>query len=250
MLARRGENRALLGYNGTMETMKILLVEDSPDCQTLVHAALGKKYLVRAVPSAEDARIEMQHSQFDLLLLDIELPGMNGFQFCAEIRNSEKWENLPIIIVSSRSSIEDKVLGFSIGAEDYLEKPFDLRELHARVEAKLRRRIQEKDRQENYLCGNFRINMNQQKVFLVGGAGEVDLSLSALEFRLLVFFLNHEGHVLSRTQILDKVWGHDTYVGERTVDTHVYILRKKLISKNAHIRSVPGEGYRFIQSAA
>lgn len=230
--------------------MKILLVEDALDCQTLVQAALRKKYAVRAVSSAEDARLEMAHHPFDLLILDIELPGMDGFQFCAEIKNSEKWESLPIIFLSGRNKIEDKVLGFSIGAEDYLEKPFDLRELHARVDAKLRRRNQEKNHQENYVLGNFRINTNLQKIFLVSPSEEIDLSLSALEFRLLIFFLNHEGHVLSRSQILDKVWGEDAHIGERTVDTHVYTLRKKLLSKSASIQSVPGEGYKFIHSAA
>ncbi|WP_413289570.1 response regulator transcription factor [Bdellovibrio sp. HCB337] len=229
--------------------MKILLVEDSPDCQNLIQLALGKKHFIRTVSSAEDARAELHHNPFDLLILDIELPGIDGIKFCAEIKASEQLESLPIIFVSSRDGIEDKVLGFSVGADDYIQKPFDLRELHARVEAKLRRRIQEKERQENYVSGAFRVNINQQKIFLITDSSDVDLSLSSLEFKLLLYFLNHEGHILTRSQIIDRVWGQGTNVGERTVDTHVYILRKKLISKSGFIQSVPGEGYKFIQSS-
>lgn len=233
-----------------MEMMKILLVEDSPDCQNLIQLALGKKHFLRTVSSAEDARDELHHNPYDLLILDIELPGIDGIRFCAEIKASEQLENLPIIFVSSRDGIEDKVLGFSVGADDYIQKPFDLRELHARVEAKLRRRIQEKERQENYVCGAFRVNINQQKIFLVTDAGDQDLELSSLEFKLLLYFLNHEGHILSRSQIIDRVWGQGTFIGERTVDTHVYILRKKLDAKSGYIRAVPGEGYKFTQSSS
>jgi two-component system phosphate regulon response regulator PhoB len=193
--------------------------------------------------SVVEAKKMIHTTAFDLALIDVCLSDGDGFQFCDYIKNDDRLSDLSIIFLTNKGDISSRLLGFSLGADDYISKPFEPLELRARVEAKLKR-----IKSKNFSIirkGNIKVNLSYQKAYLVDGALEIDLNLGTNEFRLLCYFLNHENHVLSRRQLLDKVWGDAANVTERTIDTHVYTLRKKLKDHSHYLNSVFGEGYRF-----
>jgi len=231
---------------------KILVVEDEPALQETVAYNLRKQgYAVEIVGDGRAALEAARRVDFDLLLLDIMLPGLDGLEITRILRREM---NVPIIMLTARDDEIDRVVGLEMGADDYLTKPFSMRELMARVKAQLRRsrlhqeelaQYAEKDSPQEIL--NFDtliINTTRHEVTLHGEA----LSLKPKEYELLLFFAEHRGHMLSREFILERVWGWD-YVGDsRTVDVHIRWLRKKIEknpSKPERIITVRGGGYRF-----
>lgn len=228
-----------------MKDLKILLVEDAPDVQLLVSAALNKKFQLNCVGSAEEARVELTRNKYSLIILDVGLPGEDGFKFCANIRADERYREVPIVFLTSKHQTRDKVLAFSIGADDYIVKPLEMAEFQARIEAKMRRVQDSAEDRNHFTKGPFRVVLTEQKVYLTSSAGaHRDLGLTTIEFKLFYYFLRHENHVLTRAQILDAVW-IETHVTDRVVDTYVYSLRKKLGAFGSSIRSVPRVGYKL-----
>ncbi len=223
--------------------MNILLVEDALDVQAMVKGALSKKFPVVCVGSAEEGALELNRSFYDLIILDIDLPGEDGFKFCATLRASSNYHNVPIVFLTGKSQTEDKVLAYTIGADDYIVKPFDLSEFQARIEARVRRLEKQSELQNQFIKGPFRVALAEQKIFL--NEHNIDLGLSTLEFKLLYYFLRHENIVLHRNQILSEVWGATTHVTDRAVDTYIYAIRKKLGKLESIIQSVPRVGYRL-----
>ena len=227
---------------------KILLVEDSPEVQIVVRHALGRKYsLTTALTSAEATHVLDQDS-FSLILLDIELPDEDGFKLCAKLKLDEKHKNTPIIFLTGRHHISDKIMGFSLGAEDYIVKPFDPLEFTARIDSKMRRAQDQQQFNETYIVEPFKINLPTQKAFLITDSGDQDLNLTQIEFKLLTLLTRKEDQVFSREQILNTLWGHNVSVSDRTIDTHIYTLRKKMGFASQFIQSVPRMGYRFSQN--
>ena len=224
---------------------RIVLAEDSEEVQILVKATLGRSHQVVAVDTVSSALQEVRASGCDLILIDIGLADGDGFSLCAQLKGNEATSHIPIIFLTSKNDIQNKLTAFSIGADDYILKPFEPLELRARVDAKLRKVAASKTADEAIWSGNLRILLPLQKVFWVAAGKDVDLQLSPNEFKLLCYFARREGHVLSRSVLLDNIWGRDISVVERTVDTHVCSLRKKLKSSNAKIESVFGEGYKY-----
>lgn len=227
---------------------RILLVDDATDDQRIIMTSLGKTHDVRVAATLGEARACLKSETFDLLLLDVQLPDGDGFQFCAELQNDAEARQIPVIFLTVRSDTPDKVLGFSLGAEDYVSKPFDPRELRARIEARIKKAGERKLRDLNLQVGDLKISVTQQKVLLVGGARERELDLTPLEFKLLLFFAQNEDHVFGRDQLLAAVWPGNVNVADRTVDMHVSNLRKKLAACNRTIRSVHGVGYRLTRN--
>ena len=224
-------------------TKKILLVEDCAEVQVLVRGVLGRQYSLTIVGTVGEALKAIDQVEFDLIVADIGLPDGDGFHLCSRIRGNELTSDVPLIFLTTRGSLADKITGFSLGADDYIVKPFEPLELRARIESKLKK--SGKEGGEVLSKGNLKVNVPFQKAFVVEGERDVDLDLSPNEFRLIYYFLHHEGHVLSRSQLLEKVWGGNANVSERTVDSHVYTLRKKLKNHAHFLESVFGEGYRF-----
>ena len=178
----------------------------------------------------------------DLLLLDIMLPGLNGYEICRKVRN-EKPE-LPIIMLTARGSEMDKVSGLDTGADDYITKPFSLPELLARIRAAFRRIEEQIDVQEEYTFGNVRLDFKKFQAF----TGDNEISLSAKEFAIMEYFINHEGKAIHRHDLLNEVWGYEAMPTTRTVDNFILDLRKKLEedpAKPKYILSIRGVGYRF-----
>lgn len=225
-----------------MSLSKILVIEDTIEFQALIKNALSHKYQLTIADTAHSALQALANESFDLILLDVVLPDSDGFKLCTKIRLDQNSENIPIMILSVKNQLDDKIMGLRLGADDYLAKPFEPLELTARVEAKLRAK---KRPDEIGRFGNIIINYNLQSVQIDEPGNCSNVDLTPREFRLLSFFIKNQGRILTREQILDSVWGTQSFVTDRTIDTHVYCLRKKLLSKSSYIKSVFGQGYCF-----
>lgn len=225
----------------------VLLVEDSPEIQLVVKKTLSNGQVqVEIAGDGKEAALALEGRKFDLIILDIVLPDCTGFDICAQIQSNPKTSDVPVMFLSGREEVTNKVTAFSLGADDYVVKPFNPIELRARVEAKLKKLRNKKDSDELIRKGDLMINLAVQKAFIGRGEdGGKDIGLTPLEFKLLVCLAKGEGRVYSREQILSIAWGKDTHVVDRTVDAHVSGLRKKLGDFSRSIESVPGVGYRF-----
>ena len=225
----------------------MLLVEDSPEFQFLVKKSLGERYNVTCVSLASEALINVKQKEFDLILLDVGLPDGDGFQLCGKIRSESKRVDVPILFLTGRSSIPDKIQGFELGADDYIVKPFDPLELRARVDARFRQpRASVKELEETVQKGSIKLDVPYQRAFLIAGrVPEKDLRLTPIEFKLLFFFMRNEGLIVTRQQLLAVVWGEGVHVIDRIIDRHVCSLRQKMEDHATYIATVPREGYRF-----
>ncbi len=229
---------------------RILVVEDDPTLQeTLKYNLEREGYQVNVVGDGIKALETARDISPDLIIMDIMLPGMDGIEITRILRHES---SMPIIMLTAKDEEIDRVLGLEIGADDYLTKPFSMRELIARVKAQLRRLrldkddlIQEREIEENILrFDNLTIDLNRREVSLY----DQKLSLKPKEYDLLYYLVQHRGHVLSRDRILEKVWGWDFHGESRTVDVHIRWLRKKIEedpSNPQKILTVRGVGYRF-----
>jgi DNA-binding response OmpR family regulator len=216
----------------------VLLVEDEHSLGQLVRGYLQSSgYRVVWTTSGEDALVELQRHDVRMVVLDIGLPGMDGFDVCKRIRARS---SVPIVMLTARDEEPDRVAGLEVGADDYVTKPFSPRELAARIKAVLRR-TDGGPRLDVVELDGVRIERNGREV-TVDGAG---VELTAKEFDLLAFLLEHQGVVFSRDQLLDRVWGMAYFGGTRTVDVHVAQLRRKL-ARPELIRTVRGAGYKAV----
>ncbi len=220
---------------------RILVVEDDPSIAFGLQVDLKKEgYYVEIESDGEGALQRVRKESFDLILLDVMLPGKDGFEVCRDLRRGGS--KTPIIMLTAKTRETEKVLGLEIGADDYVTKPFSPRELRARVKAALRRTAEDEARV--YRFGDAEVDFGRCELRRTGKP----VALTALEFKLLSALIRSGGKVLSRNQLLDLVWGHDTFVTDRVVDNHVVTLRKKVEpdpSKPRYIVSVRGLGYRF-----
>ncbi len=221
----------------------ILLVEDEPGIQELLKFNLAQAgHSVTVTGDAENALKFLKNSLPDVILLDWMLPGMSGIDLCKRLRADERYQSIPIIMLTARGEERDKVLGLDTGADDYITKPFSPRELVSRIKAVLRRRAPQMTDEPVEIKG-LRLDPTSHRVL---GKGR-PLDLGPTEFRLLHFFMTHTERVYSRAQLLDQVWGDDVFVEERTVDVHIRRLRLALESSSHSelIQTVRGSGYRF-----
>ncbi len=222
---------------------RILLVEDEAGLRlTLTHRLADEGYEVETAPDGEQGLRRATDKTFDLVILDVMLPGMSGFDVCRELRRSAV--ATPVLILTARGEVVDRVVGLKLGADDYLTKPFEMAELLARVEVRLRRHP-ETAVQTVYRFGSVEVDLRATEVRRDGRPVE----LSAKEFRLLQFFIAHRGIPLGRDELLDGVWGRDAVPMARTVDVHVAWLRRKLeedARRPRLILTIHGLGYRFV----
>lgn len=224
-------------------TAKVLIVEDeAPLAEMLRYNFEAEGFRVAQADNGEEAELLVSEERPDLVILDWMLPGVSGIEICRRLRARMDTRSVPIVMLTARGEEGDRVRGLATGADDYVVKPFSLPELMARVKAILRRAAP--DRLADVLrVSDIELDRAAHKV--VRGLREV--RLGPTEFRLLEFLMESPGRVLSRSQLLDGVWGRDAYVDERTVDVHVGRLRKALIrgKERDPIRTVRGSGYVF-----
>jgi two-component system alkaline phosphatase synthesis response regulator PhoP len=232
------------GNNGTV-ARRILFVEDEPSLVRLVGDRLRSEgYQVETAGDGDTGLARALENPFDLILLDVMLPGRDGFEVCRDLR--ARGFQVPILVLTARGQVVDRVVGLKLGADDYLVKPFEMAELLARVEALFRRsRATASAPAGTYTFGDVRVDFRRAEVF----RNDAPVSLSTLEFKLLAFFIQNRGLLLNRDELLDKVWGYDAMPTTRTVDVHVASLRQKLErnpSHPEHIVTVHRRGYRFL----
>jgi len=224
---------------------KILIIEDEIDLVEGLKLNLADEGYVLdwAFDGTEGLHKALEESP-DLIILDIMLPEMDGLEVCRQLR--QKGVGIPIIMLTAKGKEIDRVVGLEIGADDYVTKPFSVRELLARIKAHLRRADRElKDIQKIYSFGNVEIDFAHFKVRCKGK----ELDLTSLEMEILKYLIAHRGEVVSRNDLLDKIWGYESFPTTRTIDNHILKLRKKIEEDPAHpkyIFSVYGTGYRFM----
>ncbi|MFQ5415519.1 MAG: response regulator [Myxococcota bacterium] len=223
---------------------RILVVDDEPDLLELVRINLTQAgYEVETAVDGRSALASVRRSAPDLIVLDLMLPDISGTEVCRALRADANFASLPIIMLTARADEVDRVVGFELGADDYVTKPFSPRELALRVQAVLRRPSGGSDGGVPLERGGLRLDSERHRCFL--NHDEVDLT--AKEFDLLEQLMRRPGRVMTRQQLLDQVWGSDITVTTRTIDTHLKRLREKLGSGGAMIETVRGIGYRFAE---
>lgn len=223
----------------------VLVIEDNAEMRILVEAALDEFELTFS-STIQEAKERLTQKRYDLALLDIGLPDGDGLKLLAEISGQPEHRNLPVIVLSGKSETVNKVMAFSVGAEDFISKPFDPLELKARVAAKLRKHEKSQNLSEVLRVADLKIDVLKQKVWVVSEQESAPIELTTLEFKLLLTFVRAPERVFTREVLLDEVWGMNVSVTDRTVDTHVGHLRKKMQPSRAKIETVVGAGYRFV----
>lgn len=230
---------------------KILVVEDEPDISKLVSYNLAQeRFKVLTAEDGEQALQVIQREKPNLVVLDLMLPGLSGMEICKILRNQPETAKLPILMLTAKAGEADRIVGLEMGADDYLAKPFSPREMVARVRAILRRAniAASADGPPAYDQGGLKIDFTTYEVIVRGKAAKLTLK----EFELLRFLVQNPNRVLSRDQLLDRVWGGETYVTPRTVDVHIRRLRKAIEkddSKPKWILTLRGVGYKFDEKA-
>ena len=224
-----------------METKKILVVDDEQDlCEILLYNLKSAGYQAEAAYSGEMA-MEKDPSQYNLLLLDVMMPGMSGFELAEKLKANEKTARIPIIFLTAKDTEDDTLKGFGLGADDYVTKPYSVREVVARVKAVLAR-SHKPEVKENVITFEGLVLDLSKKTTTVDGES---VSLTKTEFELLTLLMQHRGQVFSRQQIFDAVWPEDVVVSDRTVDVNITRMRKKIGRYGSYIVSRQGFGYVF-----
>jgi len=223
---------------------RLLLVEDEPGLRlTLTDRLVSEGYVVETASDGEDGLSRAMAQAHDVIVLDVMLPRMNGLDVCRSLR--QRGVQTPVLMLTARGQVADKVVGLKLGADDYLTKPFETIELLARLEAVLRRRPSGPQPGSNtYRCGDLVVDFRRMEVTRAG----VPVDLSARELKLLKHFIEHRGETLSRDALLADVWGYEATPMTRTVDVHVAGLRQKIEANPklpVHILTIHGFGYKF-----
>lgn len=224
-----------------IEKKKILVVDDEQDlCEILLYNLKAAGYQAEAAYSGEEA-MDKEPSRYDMLILDVMMPGMSGFELAKRLKSEPATNKLPIIFLTAKDTEDDTLQGFGLGADDYVTKPFSVREVVARVKAVLAR-SQKHEAEESQITFESLVLDIGKKTTTVDGES---VYLTKTEFELLGLLLRHRGQVFSRQQIFDAVWPEDVVVSDRTVDVNVTRLRKKIGRYGTHIVSRQGYGYCF-----
>jgi two-component system phosphate regulon response regulator PhoB/two-component system alkaline phosphatase synthesis response regulator PhoP len=222
----------------------IFIVDDEPDILELVSINMTKAgYRAFEFENAASLYNKLPKIKPDLIILDLMLPDESGMDICRRLKSSDEYSDIPIIILSAKSETTDKILGLEFGADDYVTKPFEPRELAARVKAVLRRSQPSVDKEKRIIVFGEILEIDPNK-FQVKVEGKV-VKLTTTEFKILEQLLKKPGYVSSRDKILDKLWGNEKIVDERTIDVHIKHLRTKLGAAGEFIKNIRGVGYKI-----
>ena len=204
---------------------RVLIIEDEPDIRKTIDYNLSKEsFKVFQAGSIAEGEKSISDNSPDVIILDLMLPDGSGLTLCRDIKSDDKTKHIPVILLTAKADEVDRVIGFELGADDYVTKPFSVRELILRVKAILKRGVSEstKGDEEEFIFGELKLNLDAHQVFIL----DHEISFTALEFRLLKHLIDRRGRVQSRDQLLEEVWGYSAEVTTRTVDTHIKRLRK------------------------
>jgi two-component system phosphate regulon response regulator PhoB len=228
-------------------TDRILIVEDEPDIRSTLEYNLHRdNFQTESVGNLLDAEKILSTTNISLILLDLMLPDGSGLDLCRKLKADQSTNSIPIIILTAKDDEVDKVVGFELGADDYVTKPFSVRELILRIKAILKRKVQKPEVTEvEREFGELRIDSDSHEVFV----NDEEVSLTALEFRLLKQLVDRRGRVQTRDQLLSDVWGYSADITTRTVDTHIKRLREKLGPIGKYVQTIRGVGYKFTRTS-
>ena len=223
-------------------TKRVLVIEDEPDLRSTLQFNLkSENYKVTTASDGASALAEISKNIPDLILLDLMLPDMSGLEICKKIRGESFSDKVSIIMLTAKGEEVDRVVGFELGADDYVVKPFSVRELMLRVSSILKRSKEKASNDEKIVIGDIEINLASHRVFISG----IEVELTAKEFELLKYLTKRNGRIQTRELLLEHVWGYNNSVTTRTVDTHIKRLRSKIGEVGTRIETVRGVGYRF-----
>jgi len=223
-------------------TSKVFIVEDEPDLRdTLTYNFESEGFTVESFSNGESFLEALEKTIPNLVILDLMLPGISGLDVCRELRSNENHNNIAVVMLTAKSEEIDRIVGFELGADDYVTKPFSVRELILRVKVLIKKRFQNPVNEQILEFGPITMNLDAHDVFVDGQ----NIILTALEFKLLKHLMNRKGRVQTRDQLLGDVWGYSSEVTTRTVDTHIKRLREKLGEPGDLIQTIRGVGYRF-----
>ncbi|MFM7426741.1 MAG: response regulator transcription factor [Elainella sp.] len=230
--------------------MQILIIEDEAEIAQLIQLYLEKEgFACRICRDGITGLQTFQDQQPDLIILDLMIPGLDGLEVCARIRQQPGSKDPYILMLTAKGEEIDRIIGLSTGADDYMVKPFSPRELVARVRALLRRTLRQGGQTRVYQTPHFSVNVEQRIASRqTEGGNSEQLDLTTLEFDLLTTFMSYPGRVWNRAQLIERLWGNDFYGDERVVDTHVARLRKKIEqdpTRPLFVKTVVGTGYKF-----
>ncbi len=221
---------------------KIYIVEDEPDIrETLKYNFSNEGFKVFTAPDGEEALSNIKKVLPDVLILDLMLPGVSGLDVCKSIRTDDDIRDMSIIMLTAKGEEIDRVIGFELGADDYVTKPFSVRELILRVKVLLKKQRESLVENKLVTFGPIRIDLDAHELKI----NDKEVVLTALEFKLLQHLVKRKGRVQTREQLLGDVWGYSAEVTTRTVDTHIKRLREKLGNTSEYIQTIRGVGYRF-----
>ncbi len=223
---------------------KVLSIEDDLTIQALIEQSL-KDFSVTTVASLRSAEVELAKNLFDAILLDIELPDGDGLKFFTKLTHDQTHKKIPTLILSGHGDISNKLMAFSVGADDFITKPFDPLELNARLTSKIKKMQSDIEEKKTRKIGDLEIDFDRQRVFQIINGKEKDLSLTAIEIKILTMLSKRTEQVFSREQILNTVWG-ETVITDRTVDSHIAHLRTKILGSSVLIDTVKNFGYRLV----
>lgn len=221
---------------------KVFIVEDEPDLRdTLKYNLENEGFSVKAFSNGEDFLSSVDKNKPSLVILDLMLPGVSGLDVCRELRSNNNYHGIGIVMLTAKSEEIDRIVGFELGADDYVTKPFSVRELILRVKVILKKRTDDGVNEQLLEFGPILMNLDAHEVSI----NDKVVNLTALEFKLLKHLLKRKGRVQTRDQLLGDVWGYSSEVTTRTVDTHIKRLREKLGEPGNLIQTIRGVGYRF-----
>ena len=223
-------------------SQKIYIVEDEPDIrETLKYNFSNEGFKVSTAPDGEEALSNIKKVLPDVLILDLMLPGISGLDVCKSIRADDDIRDMSIVMLTAKGEEIDRVIGFELGADDYVTKPFSVRELILRVKVLLKKQRESLVENKLVTFGPIRIDLDAHELKI----NDKEIVLTALEFKLLQHLVKRKGRVQTREQLLGDVWGYSAEVTTRTVDTHIKRLREKLGNTSDYIQTIRGVGYRF-----
>lgn len=222
----------------------IFIIDDEKDIRDIIKINLvSEGYSVTAFPSAADAKKGFESEKPDLIILDVMMEGKDGFEFCREIRSNEKLKSIPVIFLSAKSEEFDKVLGLELGGDDYMTKPFSIKELRSRIKAVLRRSGDLPEDKKTAVLKYKGVELNPDQFSLK--VDNEEIKLTKTELNILSLFMENPGKIFTRDNIINSVRGHDVFVVDRTIDVHIMNLRKKLGDYKNIITTFSGVGYGF-----
>ena len=224
---------------------RILVIEDEADIQQILDYNLREKgHKVFVTAKGEEGLRLAREKKPELVLLDLMLPDIPGTEVCKQLKSDPSTKSMQVVMLTAKGEEIDRVVGFELGADDYVVKPFSVRELLLRIQAILRRSQADQEVAQSFQFGLLRVDREAHRVW----SGDTELELTALEFKLLVTLFDRKNRVQTRSALLSDVWGIDADITTRTVDTHVKRLREKLGEAGAYIETVRGVGYRFTEN--